>query len=270
MPVLHCAPRVREALGLVAMIGAGACSTRDIPRQTDSAGAAAVTQDSAAATLASDAAANVDARARAGADSGIVALLTVVNRGEIDAGTLARSKARSQSVRAFATDMVAEHSKAQEALRAFSSGSTRPDSAHPRGTMQPKDSNARSTRADAMQGASPIGNMTSHQDSAGMQGAQRPGQTGSTLAVTTSGIESTQTLELRRFREMSGVDFERGYMDAQVARHRKVLELLREYRSGIVDPDLQRHVDSVRMSVDAHLSRASGILVTLAGSAPTP
>jgi putative membrane protein len=93
------------ALGAVTMLGA--CKKSDNAADTTMAAA----DTSMKAGTGSSTSMNAMAPAPAMTDAGIFAMLTAANQGEIDAGKMAETKATNSSVKSFARDMVAAHTK---------------------------------------------------------------------------------------------------------------------------------------------------------------
>jgi putative membrane protein len=94
------------ALALGAVTVLGACKKGDNAADTTMAGAADTSM--AAGSMSST---SMNAPAAAMSDAAIFAMLDAANKGEISAGKMAASKATDASVKSFANDMVAAHTK---------------------------------------------------------------------------------------------------------------------------------------------------------------
>ncbi len=96
------------ALGALAMLGA--CKKSDT-NATDTTTMASADTSMKAGTGSSTSMNAAKPESTAMTDAGIFAMLAAANRGEIDAGKMAETKATNASVKAFARDMVTDHTK---------------------------------------------------------------------------------------------------------------------------------------------------------------
>jgi putative membrane protein len=95
------------ALGAVTMLGA--CKKSDNAADTTLAAADTSMKAGTGSSTSMNAPASTPAPAMT--DAGIFAMLAAANQGEIDAGKMAETKATNASVKSFARDMVAAHTK---------------------------------------------------------------------------------------------------------------------------------------------------------------
>jgi putative membrane protein len=147
------------------------------------------------------------AAAPAMTDAGIMAMLGAANRGEIAAGKMAETKATSASVKSFARDMVAAHTKMLNEGNALAKRlKITPDSA----------------AADSI--------MAMNQSTA-------------------SELESTA----------KGAAFDSAYVNAEVAGHQYVLDLVKRAEGAAQNADLKTMLTSAEPQVQKHLDRIKDI-----------
>lgn len=70
-----------------------------------------------------------------------------------------------------------------------------------------------------------------------------------------------RTMEV--LRSSTGAEFDRAYMDAMVARHQQVLDVLQHAHHGVQNAQLQNHVSAAISMVQRHLERALEVVRTL-------
>ncbi|HEY5087857.1 MAG TPA: DUF4142 domain-containing protein [Gemmatimonadaceae bacterium] len=191
------------ALGAVTMLGA--CKKSD-SSATDTTMASADTSMKAG-TGSSTSMNATPAAAPAMTDAGILAMLTAANHGEIAAGKMAETKATSASVRSFARDMVAAHTKMLNDGNALAKKlNITPDSAAADSIMAMNRS------------------------------------TGATLSSTAKGAA-----------------FDSAYVNAQVAGHQYVLNLVKTAEGAAQNADLKAALTKAEPQVQAHLDRITAI-----------
>jgi len=102
------------ALTLGACAALGACAKKDATTDSMATGASTSTTTTTTAsggTMGDSAGMNGMAPAKAMSDADIVAMVSAINQGEIDAGNMAKSKATNGDVKEFAGDMVKAHTQ---------------------------------------------------------------------------------------------------------------------------------------------------------------
>lgn len=140
-------------------------------------------------------------------DAGIFAMLAAANQGEIDAGKMAETKATSASVRSFAHDMVAAH------------------------TRMLNDGNALAKKL----------NITPDTTAADSINAMNQ-STASTLSSTAKGAA-----------------FDSAYVNAQVAGHQYVLNMIKTAEGQAQNADLKSALTATEPKVQQHLDRIQAI-----------
>ncbi|HEY8310624.1 MAG TPA: DUF4142 domain-containing protein, partial [Gemmatimonadaceae bacterium] len=154
---------------------------------------------------------NAPAPAPAMTDAGIFAMLTAANQGEIDAGKMAETKATNASVKSFARDMVAAHTKMLN------------------------DGNALAKRL----------NITP--DSAAADSIMMMNQS------TTANLKAAA----------KGASFDSAYVNAQVAGHQYVLDMVKRAEGAAQNADLKSALTAAEPKVQSHLDRITKIQSTM-------
>jgi putative membrane protein len=140
-------------------------------------------------------------------DAQILAVVAAANEGEVAAGKLASTKATNDSVKAFARDMVTDHSKMLDDGRALA---------------QKLNITPASTAADSL-------------------------------------TKANHDLATRLSTAAKGAAFDTMYVNAQVAGHEQVLDMLKNAQSQAQNADLKSMLQSAQGTVQQHLDRIKTI-----------
>jgi len=192
------------AVALCAVTMLGACKKGNEAGDTTMAGAGATDTSMAAGAGSST---SMKAPAATMTDAQIFAMLAAANRGEIDAGKMASTKATSASVRSFARDMVTAHTKMLN------------------------DGNALAKKL----------NITPDTTAADSINAMNQ----STAATLTAAAK--------------GAAFDSAYVNAQVAGHEYVLDMIKRAEGQAQNPELKSALTSAEPQVQQHLDRIKDI-----------
>lgn len=270
-----------------------ACGPRDNATVSDSAGGAMAMSDSAGATGTMN---ETGSPNNAGmTDPSMAQLMAVVNRGEISSGTLASTKARNADVKAFARQMVDEHRMAQRRLDSIAQPSGwRVDSASiasgmsgMSGMSSTGNTGASGGTASGTGGTGGTGTGTGAGSTGGTGGATGTGTggtgtggstTGGTTGNNTTGgvsqtnpggdsrlntmmmeMQDMQAKSMQALRSSSGAEFDRSYIDSQLAGHQQTLDLLNQYMNNVQNNELRTYLNDVKASVEKHRARAEEI-----------
>ena len=243
------------ALAVGAWIVLGACGGGRDDAAVDSGAAAtatAPTTDSAAGSVA----AGNDMMTVTGGDTGVVALVTTVDQSEVEAGRLARTKARNAQVKAFARTLVDEHSQAMRKAGELARTANIP--------LPTASTGATGTTGAA--GATATTGDTSRAATTGTPGA---GGTTGTAAVggpALANLQSMHSQAMTQLRSATGADFDRAFMDSQVQGHQTVLDLLNRAQGQVQNAALRQHLTEMIPKVQQHLDRARQLQGTIAGT----
>lgn len=245
-------------LGVVLACGQGSNGA------TDSAGGTMAMGDSAAAAGSMSADSNTTGtQNNAGmTDPSMAQLFAVVNRGEVQMGTLASTKARNAEVKAFARDMVTEHRNAGRRLDSI---------AQPAGWMIDSASIASGMGSMSGMGSSTTGGTgtssrgPSGNAAGGTMGATNPAGD-SRLNTMLMQMQQTNQTAMQQLRSATGAEFDRGYMDSQLAAHQQVLDLLNQYMNNVQSNELRTYLTDMKNSVTQHKERAEQIRQKLGSS----
>ncbi|MES2359188.1 MAG: DUF4142 domain-containing protein [Gemmatimonadota bacterium] len=192
------------AVALCAVTMLGACKKGNEAADTTMAGAGTTDTSMAAGAGSST---SMNAPAATMTDAQIFAMLAAANRGEIDAGKMASTKATSASVRSFARDMVTAHTKMLNDGNALAKKlNITPDT----------------TAADSINGMNQ-----------------------STAATLTAAAK--------------GAAFDSAYVNAQVAGHEYVLDMIKRAEGQAQNPELKSALTSAEPQVQQHLDRIKDI-----------
>jgi len=190
------------ALALGAVTVLGACKKTDNAADTTMASA-----DTSMAAGAASSTMNAPAPAATMSDAAIFAMLGAANQGEIAAGKMAESKATNASVKSFARDMVAAHTKMlNDGVALAKRLNITPDSAAADSIMAMNQSTAVALTADA-----------------------------------------------------KGATFDSAYVNAQVAGHQYVLDMVKRAEGAAQNADLKAALTATEPQVQAHLDRITAI-----------
>lgn len=186
-------------------------------------------------------------------DPSMVTFVATVNQSEIEAGRLAQTKARNGDVKDYAKMMVDEHEDAMKELQDLStrSGWTMPTgsgTAAGGGTMDTGTSNA--TQGGSMTGA----------------GAAAQGDAGGMMSNTLTQMQQSHTAAMTKLRSSTGAEFDRAYMDSQVAAHQQTLDVLRQHANAVQNSELRTKVSDMQKEVEEHLRKAQDIAQKLGGT----
>ncbi len=192
------------AVALCAVTMLGACKKGNEATDTTMAGAGTTDTSMAAGTGSST---SMKAPAATMTDAQIFAMLAAANRGEIDAGKMASTKATNASVRSFARDMVTAHTKMLN------------------------DGNALAKKL----------NITPDTTAADSINAMNQ-STAATLSSTAKGAA-----------------FDSAYVNAQVAGHEYVLDMIKRAEGQAQNADLKSALTSAEPQVQQHLDRIKDI-----------
>ncbi len=196
-----------------------ACGTRDERGMNDSAGGTVAMTDSTGISTTG----TMNETAAGAMDPSIASFVSMVNNAEIEAGRLASTKARNTDVKNYAKDMVEGHRAAMNELRELGgrSGWTLPDSMG-------------MTAGTAAQGQ-------------GMMG------------TTITQLQQSHQQAMQKLQSSTGAEFDRAYMDSQVAAHQQTLDVLRQHATSVQNAELRTTVTDMQKDVEEHLRRAQEI-----------
>lgn len=240
------------------------CGTRDERATTDSAGGTMAMTDSTGISTTG----TMSGNATGAMDASVASFIAMVNQGEITSGRLASTKARNSDVKAYARDMVEEHQREMQELQQISnqSGWTLPDSMAMMGTSQTSSAAARNAGTAAASGNSAAAAQTGASQT-GVGSAAQGGAAGATLESTMSQIQQSHQSAMQQMRRLTGAQFDRAYMDSQVAGHQQALEVLRQHANSLQNSELRTKVTAMQGAVEEHLKRAQDIARNLDGGA---
>ena len=244
------------ALAMTASITLAACGGGDNDATDTSAAAAATAAGTPAATdTAAGSVAATDMMMVTGGDTGVVAVLSTVDRSEVEAGTLARTKAQNAQVKAFARTLIDEHN---QSLRRGSQIARRASLPVP--AAGTSGSGTSGSPGGATTGTPGTGD-TAAAGTAGAMGAGMPG--GPAL----TNLQSTHTQTMTQLRASTGTDFDRAFLDSQAQAHQTTLDLLNRMQTQVQDSALRQHVTEMIPKVQAHLDRTRELQAAVSGSA---
>src|SRR5688500_3371806 len=210
------------ALAMTASITLAACGGGDNDATDTSAAAAATAAGTPAATdTAAGSVAATDMMTVTGGDTGVVAVLSTVDRSEVEAGTLARTKAQNAQVKAFARTLIDEHN---QSMRRGSQIARRANLPVP----------AAGTTGSGTSG-SPGGATTGTPGTGDTAAAQAAGATGAGMpgGPALTNLQSTHTQTMTQLRASTGTDFDRAFLDSQAQAHQTTLDLLNRMQTQV-------------------------------------
>ncbi len=238
-------------------------------------------------------------------DQWIVAVLATIDRSEIQSSRVALQQARAGAVKEYARMMIDEHRRTSEQLAdlARNANVTLPDTAtldrdlgvgaadgtattgSSASSTQPAAGGAGTMRGDTNAGSRMSGGPTtatgnpvgtgSAASGTGRGGEAMVADSAQARSAAAGGTRAPMTIlrELHRdaqrtmaeLRPLRGADFDRAYMQAQVAMHTKSLNALGTLSASARDQALRRHIDEVTRHVQEHLQRAQTVSQGLGG-----
>lgn len=240
-----------------------ACGTRDESTTNDSAGGTVAMTDSTGMSTTG----SMNETAAGAMDPSMVSFVSMVNQAEIEAGRLATTKARNADVKQYARMMVEEHEKAMTEMQqsGVAGGQTMPNPGSGGATMGTGNN---ATTGAAGSGSTASGAAAGQQGGAmsGPGGAAQGGGAGGMLASTMTQLQQSQQNAMDKLRSASGAEFDRAYMDSQVAAHQQTLDVLRQHGNSVQNSELRTRVTDMQQDVEQHLRRAQEIANKLGGS----
>jgi len=169
----------------------------------------------------------------------IVSLIHQANLQEIEAGQLAQAKSNSQSVKDFAAQMVTDHQKADDQVRAYAQKHN-----IDLDTLAQRLAEARQDRVEHERRAKAVGSATGEWAFTSEQ-------------LVRSKSDDDQTLET--LRTLEGPAFDREFVNAMVDGHRKVIDRLTSVRDRSIDPDLRSLIVDLLPTIKQHLEMATAL-----------
>lgn len=268
------------------LIASTACGPRDNAGGTDSAGGTMAMADSGGmGTMGGG------ANATGAMDAPVAQTLATVNRSEVSMGQMASTKARNADVKAYAQRMVDEHTQAMQTLTTMASsagwsidsaaimagstgaggaGAGRSSAAGTAGSGTPASgagtgaAGGGTTGAGASTGAA--GGGTSASGNASGTGSGTGSGSPASLMSVLGQMQQMNASSMQQMRGQSGAAFDRSYMDAQVAAHQQVLDILRQNGNSLQNNELRTHVTQLQGSIEQHLQEAKDIRQRLGGT----
>lgn len=247
-----------RVLATAAMAALVACQPADQAGRTDTmqaGGEVARPGAGATATAGGGAAAMADLP---DSDGGRVSIVMTINRSEVEAARLAQERSQNARVRAFASEMINDHSRDLRQLEQLA-----------------QNENIQGvTRLEA--GGTTAGDTSAR---AGRDTSARAG--GDTAAVTDTGArpEATETGMMARLqssheqmmnelRNARGAAFDQTYIEGQVRAHEEALQLLQRLQSDADNAALQQHLTATTQVVERHLTEARELQQNLQTTTP--
>jgi putative membrane protein len=212
-------------------VALGACKRNRDAASGDTASTAAapgdVARDTAAAATAPAAGATspvagTTALAITGGDPEIVQVLATVDKGEVEDGHLGERRAHNSQVKAYARELVTDHSKSLQQDRQLAKAMNVP--------LKLGDSST-SGRTDTTAASGSVSN----------------------VAVQLKTMHQ-QTDE--RLRSLQGAAFDSAFVNAEATGHQQVLALLQNAESQAQNPAVKEHLTAAIKGVQQHLDRA--------------
>jgi len=232
--------RLVAAAACASLVGVVACkgnkdnnadsATGDVAR-TDSA-ATATTPAAGSTATPTTASSNPNALTITGGDSEIVQVMAVVDNGEIEDGRLAQRQAKNSQVKAFARDLVTDHTKSLAQDRQL----------------------AKTANVD-------LSGVLPKSGTSGSGGTTPSGASGATGV--TAQLLNAHTQMMDQLKQAQGAAFDSAFVSAQVAGHQQVLDMLQ--RAQATKPEVQQHVSAAIKAVQEHLDRGQKLQQSLSG-----
>ena len=176
-------------------------------------------------------------------DQRIVLFIHQANLQEIEAGKLAQAKSNSQSVKDFAAQMVTDHQKADDQVRAYAQKHD-----IDLDTLVQRLAQGREDRVELDRRAKSVGSATGEWAFTSEQ-------------LVRSKREGAQTLET--LRTLDGAAFDREFVSAMVDGHQKVVDRLTSVRDRSIDPDLRSLIVDLLPTIKHHLEMAQALQETV-------
>lgn len=249
-------------LGALAACGGGDNAT------SDSAGGTMAMSDSAGMGATTGAAPN-----NAGMmDQSVAGILAMANMAEIESSQLAGTKARNADVKAYARQMIDEHQKASQQLQTMASTNswTLPDSTGMNAGSQSGMTGATGTGTGASTGAANSATGTNSGTATGGGGTNTTSpstvQGSPQLDASVQQMHQQHMTLMTALKTRTGADFDRDYMDGQIAAHQQTLDLLRQYVNNVQNSELRTFAQTMQGSVEQHLQKAQDIRGRLGGA----
>ncbi len=176
-------------------------------------------------------------------DQRIVLFIHQANLQEIEAGKLAQAKSNSQSVKDFAAQMVTDHQKADDQVRAYAQKHD-----IDLDTLVQRLAQGREDRVELDRRAKSVGSATGEWAFTSEQ-------------VVRSKRDDDRTLE--RLGTLDGAAFDREFVSAMVDGHQKVIDRLTAVRDRSIDPDLRSLIVDLLPTIKHHLEMAQALQETV-------
>lgn len=208
-------------------------------------------------------------------DTTALLLIASVHRAEASSGKLAGTKARNSEVKAYARMIVLEHRADMTRIRRLVTSAQLPASI---GMDSVTQANAGMGAAGGIGsagtpgGGAAAGN-TNATGTGGTAGTGTAGM-GATSAVTSSdatirNLEQMQAQTMSQLQSATGAEFDKAYINSQIAAHTQVLDVLRQNESQLSNAGVKAHVAALTQSIEKHLQRAKEIHQKLGGGDST-
>lgn len=200
-------------------------------------------------------------------DQSVAGILAMANMAEIETSQLAQTKARNADVKAYAGQMITEHTQASQQLQTMASTNswTLPDST--------------GMNAGSHSGMTGMSTGTGANSATGTNSGTASGTGGGTNTTSPSTVQGSPTVDaavqqmhqqhmqmMDALKKRTGADFDRDYMDGQIAAHQGTLDLLRQYVNNVQNSELRTFAQTMQGSVEQHLQKAQDIRGRLGGA----
>lgn len=168
-------------------------------------------------------------------DRDAVEVVTTIDRGEIEAGTLALGRATSKEVKELAKMLVNDHQKSLAKLDKIAPFGARPGP-------------ARTTPAESA--AAPA---TPQQ--------KVPNPSGAAIAQQ---LGDAHQAGMQRLRAVSGAEFDRAYVEAMVSGHEAALQAVQQVAPTVTTPALREFMTEKESTIQRHLDKSRAVQQALA------
>ncbi len=219
-----------------------ATASGDVAR--DTAAAATNPAAGAAGTMSPSSSAGASTMTITGGDPEIIQVMATVDQGEIADGQMGQKMAKSSQVKAYARELVTDHSKSLSQDKAL----------------------AKAANVQLMSSTGTTGT-TSNADSANKAGAASSAGTSGASGQMSPVAMQLQTMHQQtaeRLRGLQGAAFDTAFINAQVMGHQQVLQLLQSSGTVTQNTKLSTHIATATKDVQEHLDRAQKIQSSLA------
>lgn len=186
-----------------------------------------------------------------GGDPEILQVLAVVDQAEVRDGQLAEQRARSPKVKAFARELVSDHSKSLQQDRQIAK-SAKIDLS---GVMM--------SSSNKTSGTPKTGTDTSRSAAASAAQPGTAGPSGATGVV--AELVNMHTQAMDQVKQLKGAAFDSAFVNAEVQGHQQVLSLLQSAQAQ--DSGLQQHVTAATKDVQEHLDKGQQLQQSLTSGA---